>query len=54
MAEFYESPAGQALLNKTPTLMQNLMIAIQKKMAPLMDDLLGLQHLFIIRAHRLK
>ncbi|AXI82629.1 DUF2059 domain-containing protein [Xylella taiwanensis] len=40
MAEFYESPAGQTLLDKTPALMQNLMVAIQKKMAPLMDDLL--------------
>ena len=39
MAEFYESPAGQSLLDKTPALMQNLMIAIQQKMTPLMADL---------------
>ncbi len=39
MAEFYESPAGQSLLDKTPTLMQNLMVAIQQKMTPLMADL---------------
>lgn len=39
MAEFYESPAGQSLLDKTPVLMQNLMVAIQQKMTPLMADL---------------
>ena len=39
MAEFYESPAGQSLLDKTPALMQNLMVAIQQKMIPLMADL---------------
>lgn len=39
MAEFYESPAGQSLLDKTPTLMQNLMVAIQQKMTPLLADL---------------
>ncbi|MGE8233842.1 MAG: DUF2059 domain-containing protein [Stenotrophomonas sp.] len=39
MAEFYESPAGQSLLDKTPALMQNLMVAIQQKMTPLMADL---------------
>lgn len=35
MAEFYESPAGQSLLDKTPALMQNLMVAIQTRMQPL-------------------
>jgi len=39
MAEFYESPAGQSLLDKTPLLMRNVMGAIQQKMAPLMADL---------------
>lgn len=39
MAEFYESPAGQSLLDKTPLLMQNLMVAIQQKMQPLLVDL---------------
>jgi len=39
MAEFYESSAGQSLLDKTPLLMQNVMIAIQEKMKPLMADL---------------
>ncbi len=39
MAEFYESPAGQSLLDKTPALMQNLMVAIQQKMNPLLADL---------------
>ncbi len=39
MAEFYESPAGQSLLDKTPGLMQNLMVAIQQKMNPLLANL---------------
>ncbi len=39
MAEFYESPAGQSLLDKTPTLMQNLMLAIQQKTLPLLSEL---------------
>ncbi|KRG45160.1 hypothetical protein ARC78_02945 [Stenotrophomonas pictorum JCM 9942] len=39
MAEFYESPAGQSLLDKTPQLMQNLMLAMQQKMTPLLADL---------------
>lgn len=39
MAEFYESPAGQSLLDKTPALMQNVMVAIQQRMQPLMADL---------------
>lgn len=39
MAEFYESPAGQSLLDKTPQLMQSLMGAIQQKMTPLFADL---------------
>jgi len=39
MAEFYESPAGQSLLDKTPALMQNVMVAIQTRMQPLFADL---------------
>ncbi|HYG07564.1 MAG TPA: DUF2059 domain-containing protein [Stenotrophomonas sp.] len=39
MAEFYESPAGQSLLDKTPLLMRNVMGAIQQKMTPMMADL---------------
>jgi len=39
MAEFYESSAGQSLLDKTPALMQNVMVAIQDKMQPLFVDL---------------
>ena len=34
MAEFYESSAGQSLLDKTPALMQNVMVAIQARMQP--------------------
>jgi len=39
MAEFYESSAGQSLLDKTPALMQNVMVAIQARMQPLFADL---------------
>jgi hypothetical protein len=39
MAEFYESSAGQSLLDKTPALMQNVMVAIQEKLQPLFVDL---------------
>ncbi|MFL9583859.1 DUF2059 domain-containing protein [Stenotrophomonas sp. AB1(2024)] len=39
MAEFYESPAGQSLLDKTPALMQDVMVAIQAKLQPLFVDL---------------
>ena len=39
MAEFYESSAGQSLLDKTPALMQNVMVAIQTRMQPLFADL---------------
>ncbi|MBT2767709.1 DUF2059 domain-containing protein [Stenotrophomonas sp. ISL-67] len=39
MAEFYESSAGQSLLDKTPALMQNAMVAIQDRMQPLFVDL---------------
>ena len=39
MAKFYESPAGKSLLDKTPLLMQNLMLAIQQKMIPMLEAL---------------
>ena len=39
MAKFYESPAGKSLLDKTPVLMQNLMLAIQQKMIPMLEAL---------------
>lgn len=39
MAKFYESPAGKSLLEKTPALMQNLMLAIQQKMIPMLEAL---------------
>ena len=39
MAKFYESPAGKSLLEKTPILMQNLMLAIQQKMIPMLEAL---------------
>ncbi len=39
MAEFYESSAGQSLLDKTPLLMQNVMVAIQARMQPLFVEL---------------
>ena len=38
MAEFYESAAGQSLLDKTPALMQNVMVAIRRAQ-PLFADL---------------
>ncbi len=37
--KFYESRAGQSLLDKTPALMQNLMQAVQAKMVPLFAEL---------------
>lgn len=37
--KFYESRAGQSLLDKTPGLMQNLMQAVQAKMVPLFEEL---------------
>lgn len=39
MTKFYESDAGQHMLDKTPLLMQNLMGAIQQKMIPLLQQL---------------
>ena len=39
IAKFYESPAGKNLLDKTPALMQNLMLAIQQKIVPMLNEL---------------
>ncbi len=39
IAKFYESPAGKNLLDKTPALMQNLMLAIQQKVVPMLEEL---------------
>ena len=39
MAKFYESRTGKAMLDKTPALMQNLMVAMQKKVIPMLDAL---------------
>lgn len=39
IAKFYESPAGNNLLDKTPALMQNLMAAVQQKMVPMLEEL---------------
>ena len=39
IAKFYESPAGKNLLDKTPALMQNLMLAIQQKIVPMLEEL---------------
>ena len=39
LTKFYESPAGRSLLDKTPMLMQNLTIAMQQKVKPMLDAL---------------
>ncbi|MEP6908219.1 MAG: DUF2059 domain-containing protein [Pseudoxanthomonas sp.] len=39
ISKFYESPAGRNLLDKTPALMQNLMVAIQQKVIPMIEEL---------------
>ncbi len=39
IAKFYESKAGRSLLDKTPALTQNLMVAIQQKMVPVLEEL---------------
>ncbi len=39
ITEFHESPAGQAMLDKNPALMQNLMVAIQQKTTPMIEEL---------------
>lgn len=39
MTRFYESRAGQHLLDRTPVMMQTLMVAIQQKMIPQLEAL---------------
>ncbi|MFT4256196.1 MAG: DUF2059 domain-containing protein [Pseudoxanthomonas sp.] len=39
IARFYESAAGQRMLERTPALMQDLMTAIQQKMVPMLQEL---------------
>lgn len=39
MAEFYESDAGQRMLDKTPDLMAGVMAGIQAQLAPQLDGL---------------
>jgi hypothetical protein len=39
MIAFYGSPAGQAVLDKMPALMQNTMVAMQKLLAPVLQDM---------------
>ena len=39
MVEFYGSPAGQNLLDKMPQLMQNTMLAMQKLMVPMLQQM---------------
>lgn len=41
ITKFYESPAGQRMLDKNPALMQNVMSAMQQKMGPMMEALQG-------------
>lgn len=39
MAEFYESSAGQSLLDKTPALMQNAVVTMQARLQPMLERL---------------
>ena len=39
MIAFYCSPAGQAVLDKMPALMQHTMVAMQKMIAPMLQDM---------------
>ena len=39
ITKFYESAAGQRMLDKNPALMQNIMTAVQQKMVPMLDEL---------------
>jgi len=41
ITKFYESPAGQRMLDKNPALMQNVMAAVQQKMVPMLEELQG-------------
>ena len=39
ITKFYESAAGQRMLDKNPALMQNIMAAVQQKMVPMLEAL---------------
>lgn len=39
LTRFYESPAGKSMLDKTPVLMQNLTLAMQQKVKPMLEEL---------------
>ncbi|KRA54361.1 hypothetical protein ASD77_07030 [Pseudoxanthomonas sp. Root65] len=39
ISKFYESAAGQRMLDKNPALMQNIMSAVQQKMVPMLEEL---------------
>lgn len=39
ITKFYESAAGQRMLDKNPALMQNIMGAVQLKLVPMLDQL---------------
>lgn len=41
ITKFYESAAGQRMLDKNPALMQNIMSAVQLKMVPMLEELQG-------------
>ena len=41
ITKFYESTAGQRMLEKSPALMQNIMTAVQQKMVPMLEELQG-------------
>ena len=36
---FYQSPAGQAMINKMPVVMQKSMVVVQQRMGPLMQKM---------------
>ena len=44
ISEFYESPPGKAVLDKTPLLMQNLMVSMQKVLMPMLEELVTELH----------
>lgn len=39
MGGFYKTPAGRAMINKMPVVMQETMAEVQKVMAPMMQQL---------------
>lgn len=39
ITKFYESAAGQRMLEKNPALMQNIMSAVQARMVPMLEEL---------------